>query len=104
MAILKRDEYFNRINELIGDDVSDESIKALEDLTDTYNDLENKAKGDGIDWHDEYVKNDKAWKKKYTNRFYSGNGFSNPDVDDEPAEEDKELERAQKIKIDDLFK
>ena len=47
MAILKREEFITKINQLIGDDTSDESIKALEDFTDTYNDLEKKAEGDG---------------------------------------------------------
>lgn len=104
MAILKRDEFLNRINSLIGDDTSDDSIKALEDLTDTYNELEKRAEGDGVDWKQKYEDNDRAWKKKYTSRFYSGNGYSNPEYsDDEPSEEDKARERAEKIKIDDLF-
>lgn len=105
MAILKREEFITKINQLIGDDTSDESIKALEDFTDTYNDLEKKAEGDGVDWKKKYEDNDRAWKKKYTNRFLSGNGYSNPDYEDEEeTEEDKARMRAESIKIDDLFK
>ena len=43
MAILKRDEFFSRIESKLANDTSDEAITFLEDMTDTYNDLENKA-------------------------------------------------------------
>jgi hypothetical protein len=103
MSVLKREEYLNKIQNLLGDDSSDESIAMLEDLTDTYNDLEKRANGDGIDWKAKYEENDSAWKKRYTKRFFSGNGYSNSD-DEEESEEDTELKRAQTITINDLFK
>ena len=46
MSVLSRDEYFAKIEEVTKNH-SDESITLLEDLTDTYNDLEKRANGDG---------------------------------------------------------
>lgn len=103
MAILKREEYLNRIQNLLGDDNSDENISLFEDLIDTYDDLDNRANGDGVDWKKKYEDNDSAWKKKYRQRFFSGNGNTNFDSD-EDDEEDKEMKRAETITINDLFK
>lgn len=99
MAILNRDEYFERISTIIGDRNDDDSVAFVEDFTDTYNDLANRATGDGIDWKEKYNELDKSWKERYKNRFFSGNG-GNPNVgypNEEQEEEKKE------ITIDDLF-
>lgn len=102
MSILPRDEFFARIQEKIGDDTSEDSIAFLEDMTDTYNDLETKANGDGTDWEKKYKENDEAWKKKYKSRFFHGGSTSTsprePDYPD-PDEYDPE-----NISINDLFK
>lgn len=105
MAVLSREEYLTKIQERLGDDVSDDSIKFLEDLTDTYNDLEKRAKGDGEDWKKRYEDNNEAWKKRYQQRFFSGGGYSNnPDGFGEDSDpEDEALKRASSISINDLF-
>lgn len=104
MAVLSREEFLNQIHTRIGDDSSDESIKFLEDMTDTYNDLEEKINNNGEDWKHKYEVNDAMWKKRYQNRFFSGNGYSNnPDNNLEESPEDKALERASSITFDDLF-
>lgn len=97
MAVLNRDDFFARINNIIGTDTSDESINFVEDMTDTYNDLEKSANGDGINWKEKYNELDNSWKKKYQNRFFSGssNTFSQSDNAPEPPKE---------TKIEDLFK
>ena len=102
MSILPRDEFFTRIQERLGDDTSEESIAFLEDMTDTYNDLEKKANGDGTDWEKKYRENDEAWKKKYKSRFFHGGNSSspsNPTPQDDPDEYDPE-----NVSINDLFK
>ena len=96
MSILNREDFFTRVNEFVGDDSSDDSIKFVEDMTDTYNDMENRANGDGIDWEERYKENDEAWRKKYRARFFSG-GVSSAMPYEEKKEEKKELE------IEDLF-
>ena len=103
MAVLSREEFLNQIHTRIGDDNSDESIKFLEDMTDTYNALEEKINDNGEDWKHKYELNDAMWKKRYQNRFFSGNGYSNnPDVE-ESSPEDAALERATTIGFNDLF-
>ncbi len=79
MAVLERDKFFERIKEQMGDTSTDEAIAFLEDMTDTYNSL--SGSGDGTDWKQKYDENDAAWRKKYTERFFSGSGNQehNPD-------------------------
>ena len=44
MPRLEREEFFNRIRERIGDDTSDDALRFMEDITDTYNELESRAR------------------------------------------------------------
>lgn len=74
MAVLSRDDYFQRLHDRLGDDTSDECISFLEDMTDTYNDLEQRTNGDGIDWKQKYHDLDESWKKRYRHRFFTGTG------------------------------
>ena len=100
MAVLSRDDFFTRLNTIVGSDVSDESIQFIEDMTDTYNDMEKRiTSSESVDWEKKYHENDEAWKKKYTNRFFSGNGnsaiqYQNEDKSTEP----------QDVTFNDLFK
>ena len=45
MAMLDREKFFERIKERLGEDDSDEALSFLEDVTDTYDDLERRAAG-----------------------------------------------------------
>ena len=72
MAVLTKDEYFNRIHERLKEDSSDEGIKLLEDLTDTYTDLERKASQSAGEWEEKYNNLDATWRKRYQSRFYNG--------------------------------
>lgn len=86
MAILSRDEFFARLHDRIGSDSSDESIAFLEDMSDTYNELENRANNNGEDWEKKYHELDETWKKRYTHRFFSGDSRNIPTdaLSDEP--------------------
>lgn len=95
MAVLSREDFFSRLNDFVGDDSSDETISFVEDMTDTYNDIEARATGDGIDWEERYRENDEAWRKKYRSRFFSGG------VSHLPTEE--KIEEKKEIEIEDLF-
>ena len=97
MAVLNRDDFFARINKIIGTDSSDESISFVEDMTDTYNSLEKSANGDGVNWEEKYHELDNSWKKKYQNRFFSGSSTTFPQGDNPP-------EPPKETKIEDLFK
>lgn len=79
MAILNQEDFFNRLHERIGTDTSDESIAFMEDMTDTYNDLVNRANNNDVDWEKKYHELDESWKAKYKHRFFSGSNGGNPD-------------------------
>lgn len=104
MAILQRDDFFARLRDRFGEDSSDEAISFMEDMTDTYNDMEQRANGDGVDWEQRYRELDENWKKRYTRRFFSSGG-GNPFTEGTEQEDDtvKAAERASSITIKDLF-
>lgn len=93
-----KDEILKAIKSKLGEDTGDDTIALLEDITDTLNDYDNKTT-DTEDWKTKYEENDKAWRKKYTDRFF------NNDVDDEKDEpEDKPKdEPEEKSTFEELF-
>lgn len=104
MAVLNREEFFNRVQAAVGTDTSDESIRFIEDMSDTYDSLENAASGGGADWEKKYHELDESWKEKYKHRFFSGKGSAfGPEPDDPEPPEETEEQRAEKITVNDLF-
>lgn len=102
MAILARDDFFSRLQERVGTATSDEDIAFIEDMTDTFNDLENRANGDGVDWEQRYHDLDESWKQKYKHRFFSGGAMNIPNA---PTQEEEDAQaRASSITFNDLFK
>lgn len=105
MAVRSKQELFEKIHGVLGKLETDESVEFLEDMTDTYNDLESRANGDGEDWKRKYEENDEAWRRRYSDRFLRNpsinNYGENPDAEDERVTEEQ---KAESIKIDDLFK
>ena len=72
MAVLDRDNFFNRIRERLGEDDSDEALSYLEDMTDTWNDLERRASREGEDdWEERYNNLDAEWRRRYRDRFFN---------------------------------
>lgn len=89
MAVRTKEEILEALSARIGEEPDDDSIKFLEDVTDTIADFESKI-GDSEDWKAKYEANDKEWRKKYTERFFSGEPTAEetpvPDVDPEDPE------------------
>lgn len=86
MAMLEREKFFERIKERLGEDDSDEALSFLEDVTDTYDDLERRAAGDGEDWKGKYEALDGEWRKRYRERFFG----SREEVKEEQEEDVKD--------------
>lgn len=86
MAVKNINEILASIQTRFGEQTDDESIAFLEDITDTLNDLETRAQGDGTDWRAKYEQNDADWRKRYTERFYSNEPETPPET---PPEDDK---------------
>lgn len=70
MSIKTRDELLGAFNGIIGEDTSDEALALIEDITDTFNDLNDKVQTSG-DWQAKYEQNDSEWREKYKARFLS---------------------------------
>lgn len=87
MAVKSKEEILDSIKTRFGEQNDDSTIQFLEDITDTMEDLESKAKGDGIDWKAKYEENDTEWRKKYTERFYSPDPKHDPGPDPKPEPE-----------------
>lgn len=102
MAVLDKDKFFNVLHEKIGNDTSEESISFLEDMTDTYNDLEKRANGDGEDWHKKYNELNESWKAKYRHRFFTSDGGNYEPMSGQSGDEDEYNPEA--VTIDSLFK
>ena len=78
MSRLTKEEYFKNLATLLGEKSDPDSVKMLEDMTDTYNALEAGEAGDGIDWKKKCEEVDKAWQKRYSSRFFNGDSGSGP--------------------------
>lgn len=96
MSIKSREELLKSLNALIGDNSNDESLAILEDVTDTLKDYEEKT-ADQTDWKTKYEQNDADWRKKYKERFLSGETIK------EEQEEDV-IKDSKTLTFDSLFK
>lgn len=88
MAVKTRDEILESFKARLGENPDDESISFLEDFTDTLDDFEKRAKGDGTDWKSKYEENDANWRKKYTERFFSVEPEPEPKPEPKPEPDD----------------
>ncbi len=96
MSIKTRDELLKSLNTLIGNNSTDENLAILEDVTDTLKDYEEKT-ADQTDWKTKYEQNDADWRKKYKDRFLSGETIK--DEQEEDVIKDSKI-----LTFDSLFK
>lgn len=83
MSIKSINEILNAVKERIGDDTSDSAISFVEDISDTLNSLSEQE-----NWKQKYEQNDSEWRKKYRDRFLSGESSSD---DDDSGDENEPL-------------
>ena len=86
--IRTKDELIKAVSEFIGENDADEAIAILEDVTDTLEDFEKRADGDGEDWKKKYEDNDKSWREKYRSRFVKST-TDEDFIEDEDEDEDE---------------
>ena len=95
MAIRTREEILESIRNIVGDRTDDNTLQVLEDVTDTLTDFENKT-ANQTDWEAKYKENDEGWRKKYAERFYTGDPSAsikiNEPVIDEPDDKPTRFE------------
>lgn len=97
MAVKTREEILESLRGRFGEEPTDDDIAMLEDITDTFTDFEEKT-NDATNWKNKYEENDKAWKKKYSDRFFSKDGGEKDNPGDPDDPEDKHMKS-----FDDLF-
>lgn len=98
MSVLDRDTFLARVRDRIGEATDDDSISFLEDMTDTYESLTANAQED---WKSRYEENDRQWRERYRNRFMDKVEDIKDDV--EKDQKDEMEERANNLRIEDLF-
>lgn len=104
MAKLTVEEFLNRIKDRTKDKTDDETLQFIEDATDTLNSLtENK---DETDWKAKFEENDKQWRQKYKDRFFStGDSVEeNNNAEDITEDETEDNEEIMANDFNDLFK
>lgn len=92
MAVKTKEELMSAIKAKIGEDSDDETLTLVEDLSDTLDSF-----GSSENWKTKYEENDKAWRQKYRDRFFSP---TEVEEDDETDGEDG----MKNLTFDKLFK
>lgn len=97
MAVVTKEQLLEAVKLTLGENTSDDAIKLIEDITDTIANYESLNKED---WKTRYEENDKLWRQRYRDRFYSGE--TAPDEPDSPA--DAEENETVILSYEQLFK
>ena len=95
MAVKSKEEILEAVKKYVGEDVSDEALGFIEDLTDTLDDRE-----DPEEWKRKYEENDADWRRRYKERFFGSGETVTEDEDD--VTEIVETEEI-KTKFEELF-
>lgn len=94
MAVRTKQELIDALKESFGESPDDTQLAMLEDVSDTFTDLNEKS---GEDWKRKYEENDTAWRKRYTDRF---SGKDDP----EPGPIEHDNESPKPLTYESLFK
>lgn len=107
MAIVNKDNLLERVKNIIGDNLSDDNVSFMEDISDTLTDLESK---NNTDWEQKYNDLNASWRKRYVDRFSGIKdeefetelGIKKPEKKPDQRKPDPEIN--EDITIDELFK
>lgn len=70
--ILSREEFFSSLRKFTEYRTDVETVKFVENMTDTYNDLETKVADNGETWKNKYDDLNASWKKIYLESLFHG--------------------------------
>lgn len=98
MAVKTMEELMENVRARLGDDQSDEALALLEDISDTYSDMQSRTTG-AEDWKKKYETNDAEWRQKYRDRFFNKSN----DNDDDDADDGCD-KHSKPMTFDELFK
>ena len=94
MSIRSNEEIMNSLRAIVGESSDDNTLAFIEDVSDTLNHYSDSLK-DSTDWKAKYEDNDKEWREKYRNRF-----FTKPETEPEVV---TEPDKTKPMKYEDLF-
>ena len=100
MAVKSKDDLLAIIKERIGEGTSDEDMSLIEDINDTYTDLETRISEAG-DWKAKYEENDASWRAKYKDRFFNKDVSEGAEISDDRDNADDGTHEI--LKFEDLF-
>ena len=106
MAVLNKTEFMNLIKSRVGDDSSDEALKFIEDINDTFNDLESKIKPNkksDEEWQKELDNKEQEWRERYKARFFESDGTDDEKDDDMLAPTEDKPKPEETVTFNDLF-
>lgn len=99
--VVNKEAIMERLKGRIGEDTSDEALSLLEDVTDTLDELEKRA---SEDWKGKYEENDAYWRKRYQERFFTGQEPSeDTTVLDQDENEEPEKAPGEDLTLEDLL-
>ena len=81
MAVKTMEELMESVRARLGDNQSDEALALLEDISDTYSDMQSRITGE--DWKEKYETNDAEWRKKYRDRVFNKSNDNDDDDGDD---------------------
>ena len=91
MAVSTKEDLVARLTASFGENLSDDNISLLEDLSDTIDSF-----SDTEDWKTKYEENDASWRKRYKERFEG--------KENDSPESESEIEHYESpTKFEDLF-
>lgn len=104
MAKLSKEDLIKKVNEMFGEDATDEQISLLEDISDSMGESNNDELENTKNALAQAQTELKEFKQKYRERFLGGvdNNPSSKDVHDELKEDDEKEDK--KLSYNDLFK
>ena len=86
---MSKEELLEKVRLYVGEDTSDAALELIEAVS--------EVPSDGEDWKAKYDELDKSWRKRYRERFFTG------ESDEETEEETEEVEKDD-YSYDKLFK
>ena len=87
MSVRSKDEILQMLRERVGESTDDDTIKFVEDVSDTLDDYDSRT-GTAAEWEKRYNDNDAEWRKRYTERFFSPAPAGTPAASPDPDPED----------------
>lgn len=107
MAVVSKEELLNQVKEVLGENISNEALALIENVSDTLDDKSNdkteELNKEIARLKEENETLDKTWRQKYTDRFFNGDpkgGSEDEELGDDDSHEDDENEPT---KFEDLF-